>query len=89
MKAAWFGKARSALIVARRRGGSPFGVLKSKALVRSPQTVRRQALMLGSWTPNLASRKRITEVWSKTSEHTQPPRLQGEMTNIGTRMPRP
>ena len=33
--------------------------------------------------------KRISDVWSNTSELTHPPVLQGEMTSIGTRMPRP
>ena len=65
------------------------GVRKSKAEVRSPQTARRQGVMFGSSTPKRASRKRITEVWSKTSELTKPPRLQGEITYIGTRGPRP
>ncbi len=32
---------------------------------------------------------RMIEVWSKTSEHTQPPVLQGEITVIGTRTPSP
>src|SRR5215831_5527485 len=32
---------------------------------------------------------RISDVWSNTSELTQPPLLQGEMTIIGTRTPRP
>jgi hypothetical protein len=41
---------------------------KSKAVVRSPQTARRQAEMLGSWTPKRRSMKRMIEVWSKTSE---------------------
>ena len=45
--------------------------------------------MFGSCTPKRASRKRITEVWSNTSEFTQPPRLQGETAIIGTRGPRP
>ncbi|MNL67488.1 hypothetical protein D3C87_1920810 [compost metagenome] len=60
--------------------GVSFGVLKSKAVVRSPQTARRQGETLGSATPNRVSRKRITEVWSKTCELTQPPRLQGDST---------
>jgi hypothetical protein len=66
-----------------------FGVLKSNADVRSPQTARRHGEMFGSATPNRASTKRMTEVWSKTWEFTQPPRLHGEMTIIGTRGPRP
>ncbi len=32
---------------------------------------------------------RMTEVWSKTSESTQPPRVHGEMAIIGTRKPSP
>src|SRR5215813_9484131 len=31
----------------------------------------------------------IRDVWSNTSEQTQPPLLHGETTIIGTRMPRP
>ncbi len=31
----------------------------------------------------------MTDVWSNTCELTQPPRLQGETTSIGTRGPRP
>lgn len=75
--------------------GIPYtGLAKSKAPVRSPVTLRRQALMFGqvAGLPRAAvqvSRKRSTEVWSKTSELTQPPRLQGEMATIGTRKPRP
>ena len=45
--------------------------------------------MFGSRTPNRCSMNRMMEVWSKTSEHTQPPVLHGEITVIGTRMPRP
>src|SRR5450755_3340226 len=45
--------------------------------------------MSGSSTPNRASMKRITEVWSNTSEQTHPPLLQGETTSSGTRTPRP
>jgi hypothetical protein len=59
---------------------SVFGVLKLKALVRSPQTARRNGLMFGSCTPKRASRKRSTDVWSNTCELTQPPRLHGEIT---------
>ena len=65
------------------------GCLKSKAEVRSPQTVRRQGEMFGSCTPKRCSSSRITEVWSNTWLLTQPPRLQGEITYIGTRGPRP
>src|SRR6185369_2862791 len=62
---------------------------KSKQLVRSPQMARRHAEMFGSRTPVHVSRKRSTDVWSKTCEFTQPPRLHGEMTVIGTRGPSP
>src|SRR3954452_23906590 len=31
----------------------------------------------------------MIEVWSKTSDDTKPPLLQGETTSIGTRWPRP
>ena len=47
-----------------RRAGS------RRPTVRSPVTLRRQALMLGSSHARPRSRKRITEVWSKTSEQT-------------------
>ena len=33
--------------------------------------------------------KRSWEVWSKVSEAMWPPRLNGEITSIGTRKPRP
>lgn len=59
--------------------------VKSNALVRSPHTARRHGEMFGSSTPKRCSMKRITEVWSNTCELTQPPVLQGEITNIGTR----
>src|SRR5512146_316837 len=62
---------------------------KSNALVRSPQTDRRQAGMCGSGTPKRRSMNRMTNVASNTSEQTQPPRLHGEITSIGTRGPRP
>ncbi|MNK94636.1 hypothetical protein D3C87_1148440 [compost metagenome] len=57
--------------------------------MRSPHTARRNGEMFGSFTPKRASMKRITEVWSKACELTQPPRLQGEITYIGTRTPGP
>ncbi len=73
--------------------GSAAGLLslreKSKALVRSPQTARRQGEMFGSRTPKRRSMNRTTEVWSKVSEQTNPPLLHGETTSIGTRGPRP
>ena len=75
--------------------GSPYvGEVKSNALVRSPVTARRQALMFGqvAGLPIAVvhfSRNWITDVWSNTSELTQPPRDHGETTTIGTRKPRP
>ena len=50
---------------------------------------RRQGEIFGSATPNRFSRKRSTDVWSKSSEFTHPPRVQGEITIMGTRGPRP
>src|SRR5262245_25002534 len=49
------------------------GVSKSKQLVRSPQTARRQGEMFVSFTPKRFSTKRIQDVWSNTSELTHPP----------------
>src|SRR4051812_9813882 len=57
--------------------------------VRSPTVARRHALRLGTSAPNRASRNRRIEVWSKRSEDTKPPRLNGEITSIGTRKPSP
>jgi hypothetical protein len=62
---------------------------KSKADVRSPATERRHGVMLGSLTPKRDSMSRMTDVWSKTSELSQPPVLHGDTTNIGTRGPIP
>jgi len=74
--------------------GDAFGVLKSNAVVRSPTTARRHGVMFDStrsgwrWAKR-ASRKRIIDVWSNSCELTQPPRLHGDTTIIGTRIPRP
>jgi hypothetical protein len=57
--------------------------------VRSPTAERRHAVRFGTGTPKRVSRKRSIEVWSKISELTQPPRLHGEITTIGTRKPSP
>src|SRR5262245_3589965 len=63
----------------------------SNADDRSPQTVRRHALMLVSRIcfPILRLRTHSmscnTEVWSNTWEHTYPPRLHGDAITIGTR----
>jgi hypothetical protein len=62
---------------------------KSNALVRSPQMARRHAEMCGSFTPKRRSMNRMIEVWSNTSEQTQPPLLHGEIARNGTRGPRP
>jgi hypothetical protein len=67
---------------------------KLKAETRSPQTTRRHGVMLVSFRfgwprPKRCSTKRISDVWSNTSEQTQPPRVHGETTIIGTRWPRP
>src|SRR6266851_9872434 len=65
------------------------GTAKLNALVRSPTVARRHALKLGTSAPNRASRNRNIEVWSNRSDDTKPPRLNGEMTSIGTRTPNP
>src|SRR5215471_6840951 len=65
------------------------GVAKLKAVVRSPTVDRRQALRLGTSAPKRVSRKRSTEVWSKRSDDTNPPRLNGETISMGTRNPKP
>src|SRR5579875_397988 len=62
---------------------------KLNALVRSPVADRRQSDRLGTSAPKRASSRRSTEVWSKVSEHTKPPRLNGETISIGTRKPSP
>src|SRR5262245_14431405 len=68
--------------------------MKSNAVVRSPATARRHAVMLLSRRSGLApakraSRKRINDVWSNSCELTQPPFGHGEITIIGTRIPNP
>src|SRR5690606_15863535 len=76
-------------------GGESEAVIGRKAEVRSPQTNRRQLLILVSFTrlPVFFSRKCSRnckpEVWSNTSELTQPPLVQGEAITIGTRKPSP
>lgn len=86
-------------------GGVPFtgsamsagpgcGWAKSMALVRSPETARRQSVMFGQvkglprWAAQV-SRNFTVEVWSNTSEATYPPRVHGETNSIGTRGPNP
>ena len=50
--------------VSGSEGTEKSGLPKSNAAVRSPVTDRRQAVMLGAWTPVQVSRKRSIEVWS-------------------------
>ena len=67
---------------------------RTRSRNRTPRSGRRRrpaatGVMLGSSTPNRASMKRISDVWSNVSEQTQPPVLHGETTSSGTRTPRP
>ena len=62
---------------------------KRKAAVRSPNVLRRQAVMFGASTPVNFSRNCKTEVWSNGWLHTQPPAVQGETMMQGTRNPPP
>src|SRR5579872_5692258 len=70
-------------------GTEASGAPMSSADVRSPVTDRLHADRFGTSTPNRVSRNRSIEVWSNRSEHTHPPRLNGDTTSIGTRNPRP
>src|SRR5947207_4325684 len=65
------------------------GFEKLNALVISPTAARRHAERFATSAPKRVSRKRRIEVWSKGSEEINPPRLNGEITNVGTRNPRP
>src|SRR5881398_549338 len=65
------------------------GAAKLSALVRSPTTPRRHADRFGTSAPNRVSRKRSSDVRSKRSDATKPPRLKGEITSSGTRNPSP
>src|SRR5882724_4012077 len=76
-------------VVAGKIGYELSAFAKSKADVKSPHTMRRQALMFGSVTPVQVSRNRMSEVWSNTCVQTYPPRVQGETMSVGTRMPSP
>src|ERR1051326_6671410 len=64
-------------------GADKSGAVMSSADVRSPVTERRHAERFGTSTPKRVSRKRSIDVWSNRSEHTQPPRLNGDSTSIG------
>ena len=55
----------------------------------SPHVMRRQADRFGTSAPKRVSRKRRSDVWSKPSDDTKPPRLNGEMMSVGTRGPSP
>src|SRR5882672_7368695 len=73
-----------------RLGGATFGGdAKLNAEVMSPTTPSRQAVRLGTGTPNRARMSFNCEVWSNVSWTISPPRLHGEMTRQGTRKPRP
>jgi hypothetical protein len=50
---------------------------------------RRHADTLGTSTPNRSLTGLSCEVWSNTSDAIWPPRLNGEITSIGTLTPRP
>src|ERR1700733_3090745 len=56
-----------------RLGIELFGALKLNALVISPTVARRHALRFGTSAPNLVSKNRRMDVWSKRSEDTNPP----------------
>ncbi|POX97614.1 hypothetical protein C3473_01395 [Mycobacterium kansasii] len=51
------------------------GTAKLKVDVISPVTLRRQAVRLGTGTPNRVSSNRSCEVWSNVSWTMRPPRL--------------
>src|ERR1700682_6748990 len=78
-----------AVVVDGKLGTESSGTAKLNELVRSPTVARRHALKLGTSAPNRASRNRNIDVWSNRSDDTKPPRLNGEMTSIGTRKPKP
>ncbi len=80
---------RSQQRVAQVGSGRIRGVAKLNAEVMSPTTPSRQAVMLGTGTPNRARINFNCEVWSNVSETISGPRLYGEMTMQGTRKPRP
>src|ERR1700733_7818475 len=61
----------AARLTARFCDGQRAGLPGSRSdVVKSPQVARRQALMLGSDTPNRVAMRRISDVWSSTSEQT-------------------
>jgi hypothetical protein len=60
------------------RGEQAGGPENRSAVVKSPQTRRRKALMLGSRTPNRFSMILISEVWSSRSEQTPSPTDHGD-----------
>ena len=74
---------------ARQRRRFAAGIAKPKAPRSVAERCRRQSLMFGSRTPVNRSRNRRTEVWSKSSLHTQPPAVHGETIMQGTRNPPP
>src|SRR6202035_1987928 len=77
------------MLVAGNEGRLVLGWPRPRVDVRSPTVCLRQAEMFGAFTPKRASRNRSIDVWSKVWESTHPPRLQGEITIVGTRNPSP
>src|SRR5581483_11088054 len=61
----------------------------NSVVVRSPTVALRQSETFGTATPNRWLISFSCEVWSSTSETIRPPLLNGEITSIGTRTPRP
>src|SRR5580704_2530812 len=82
--------------VAGNLGNFVTGLVRvGSAEVRLPALAIRQFEMLRSLCssvgeiPNRLAMNCSCEVWSKASEHTQPPALKGDTTSMGTRIPKP
>jgi hypothetical protein len=75
--------------VAGRLGTVSLAGLWNIVDVRSPTVARRHADTFGTSIPNRSLTSLSCEVWSNTSEAMWPPRLNDEITSIGTRTPRP
>ena len=80
--------AAAQLVIARELGFASWPQLKA-AVEAGATTPERQAEMFVQLMPKRSSRSWIWEVWSKRSEFTYPPRLNGETTSSGTRKPSP
>src|SRR5438132_11985313 len=72
-----------------RAGTDGSTAARLRADVRSPTALRRHGDRFGTSTPKRVAMRRRNDVGSNVSEHTNPPRLKGEMTNVGTRKPSP